>query len=192
MDTFVCSVVVSSSAYPSPHLDTGGLRPRRRALLGCRSTCTSAAPSTPSCTCSSARFFCKVLNDAGYVDFGEPYATLRNQGFILAEDGTKMSKSKGNIVTPDSVVERYAAPTACASTRLFIAPFEQSVAWNDRGVQGCLRFLTRFWGSHWAWPGSPVRRRAAAKPAPADVVVVSSPPTTRAACCAPCIRRSAR
>jgi leucyl-tRNA synthetase len=92
-----------------------------------------------------SRFFCKVLHDAGHVDFAEPYATLRNQGMILAEDGQKMSKSKGNVVTPDSVVERYGADSL-RLYELFIAPFEQDVAWHDRGVQGCLRFLTRFWG----------------------------------------------
>ena len=91
-----------------------------------------------------ARFFCKVLHDAGYVDFGEPYATLRNQGMIQAEDGQKMSKSKGNVVTPDSVVERYGADSLRVY-ELFIAPFEQSVAWSDRGVQGCARFLGRYW-----------------------------------------------
>ena len=91
-----------------------------------------------------ARFFCKVAQDAGYVSFGEPYARLRNQGMIQAEDGQKMSKSKGNVVTPDSVVEQYGAD-ALRLYELFIAPFEQSVAWSDRGVQGCLRFLSRFW-----------------------------------------------
>jgi leucyl-tRNA synthetase len=91
-----------------------------------------------------ARFFCKVAQDAGYVSFGEPYARLRNQGMIQAEDGQKMSKSKGNVVTPDSVVERYGADSLRVY-ELFIAPFEQSVAWSDRGVQGCLRFLSRFW-----------------------------------------------
>jgi leucyl-tRNA synthetase len=78
------------------------------------------------------------------VDFGEPYATLRNQGMILAGDGLKMSKSKGNVITPDSVVEKYGAD-ALRVYELFIAPFDQSVAWSDRGVQGCLRFLSRFW-----------------------------------------------
>jgi leucyl-tRNA synthetase len=91
-----------------------------------------------------ARFFCKVAQDADYVSFGEPYARLRNQGMIQAEDGQKMSKSKGNVVTPDSVVERYGADSLRVY-ELFIAPFEQSVAWSDRGVQGCLRFLSRFW-----------------------------------------------
>jgi leucyl-tRNA synthetase len=91
-----------------------------------------------------ARFFCKVACDAGYVSFGEPYQRLRNQGMIQAGDGQKMSKSKGNVVTPDSVVEKYGAD-ALRVYELFIAPFEQSVAWNDRGVQGCSRFLGRFW-----------------------------------------------
>jgi leucyl-tRNA synthetase len=91
-----------------------------------------------------ARFFCKVLYDAGYVRFTEPYATLRNQGMILAGDGQKMSKSKGNVVTPDSVVERYGADSL-RLYELFVAPFEQAVAWNDRGVQGCSRFLARLW-----------------------------------------------
>ena len=90
-----------------------------------------------------ARFFCKVLFDAGKVGFAEPYATLRNQGMIQAEDGQKMSKSKGNVVTPDSVVEKYGADSL-RLYELFIAPFEQSVAWNDRGVQGCVRFLARY------------------------------------------------
>jgi leucyl-tRNA synthetase len=91
-----------------------------------------------------ARFFAKVLQDAGYIGFGEPYATLRNQGMILAEDGQKMSKSKGNVVTPDSVVERYGADSLRVY-ELFIAPFEQAVEWSDRGVQGCYRFLGRYW-----------------------------------------------
>ena len=91
-----------------------------------------------------ARFFCKVAQDAGHVSFGEPYARLRNQGMIQAEDGQKMSKSKGNVVTPDSVVEKYGAD-ALRVYELFIAPFEQSVAWSDRGVQGTYRFLGRFW-----------------------------------------------
>jgi leucyl-tRNA synthetase len=91
-----------------------------------------------------ARFFCKVLDDAGYVSFGEPYARLRNQGMIQAEDGQKMSKSKGNVITPDSVVERHGADSLRVY-ELFIAPFEQAVAWSENGVQGCHRFLSRYW-----------------------------------------------
>jgi leucyl-tRNA synthetase len=143
MDTFVCSSWYHFR-YPSPHDDTSAFdRDAVRYWLPVDLYVGGAEHAVMHLL--YARFFCKVLNDAGYVDFGEPYATLRNQGFILAEDGQKMSKSKGNVVTPDSVVERYGADSL-RLYELFIAPFEQSVAWNDRGVQGCLRFLTRFWG----------------------------------------------
>jgi len=143
MDTFVCSSWYQFR-YPSPHLDTAAFdRDAVGYWLPVDLYVGGAEHAVMHLLYS--RFFCKVLNDAGYVGFSEPYATLRNQGMILAEDGTKMSKSKGNVVTPDSVVERYGAD-ALRLYELFIAPFEQAVAWNDRGVQGCLRFLTRFWG----------------------------------------------
>ena len=143
MDTFVCSSWYQFR-YPSPHDDTAAFDRDAVAYWLPVDLYVGGAEHAVMHLLYS-RFFCKVLNDAGYVDFSEPYATLRNQGMILAEDGTKMSKSKGNVVTPDSVVERYGAD-ALRLYELFIAPFEQSVAWNDRGVQGCLRFLTRFWG----------------------------------------------
>jgi leucyl-tRNA synthetase len=142
MDTFVCS-----SWYhfrdPSPHADTAAFDRDRVAYWLPVDLYVGGAEHAVMHLLYS-RFFCKVLNDAGYIDFSEPYARLRNQGFILAEDGQKMSKSKGNVVTPDSVIERYGAD-ALRLYELFIAPFEQAVAWNDHGVQGCLRFLTRFW-----------------------------------------------
>jgi leucyl-tRNA synthetase len=142
MDTFVCSSWYQFR-YPSPHLDTAAFDPEAvRYWLPVDLYVGGAEHAVMHLLYS--RFFCKVLNDAGYIDFGEPYARLRNQGFILAEDGQKMSKSKGNVVTPDSVIERYGAD-ALRLYELFIAPFEQAVAWNDHGVQGCLRFLTRFW-----------------------------------------------
>ena len=143
MDTFVCSSWYQFR-YPSPHDDIAAFdRDAVGYWLPVDLYVGGAEHAVMHLLYS--RFFCKVLNDAGYVGFSEPYATLRNQGMILAEDGTKMSKSKGNVVTPDSVVERYGADSL-RLYELFIAPFEQSVAWNDRGVQGCLRFLTRFWG----------------------------------------------
>jgi leucyl-tRNA synthetase len=143
MDTFVCSSWYQFR-YASPHDETA---PFERAAVDhwLPVDMYVGGPEHAVMHLLYSRFFCKVLNDAGHVGFAEPYATLRNQGMILAEDGTKMSKSKGNVVTPDSVVERYGADSL-RLYELFIAPFEQSVAWNDRGVQGCLRFLTRFWG----------------------------------------------
>ncbi|HMK92059.1 MAG TPA: class I tRNA ligase family protein, partial [Thermoleophilia bacterium] len=142
MDTFVCSSWYHFR-FPSPH-DEEAAFDREKVDYWLPVDLYVGGAEHAVMHLLYARFFCKVMQDAGYVDFGEPYATLRNQGMILAEDGQKMSKSKGNVVTPDSVVERYGADSL-RLYELFIAPFEQAVAWNDRGVQGCSRFLTRFW-----------------------------------------------
>ncbi len=142
MDTFACSSWYHFR-YPSPHDETAPFdRDAVEHWLPVDLYVGGAEHAVMHLL--YARFFCKVAHDAGYVSFGEPYSTLRNQGMVLAEGGQKMSKSKGNVVTPDSVVERYGAD-ALRVYELFIAPFEQSVAWSDRGVQGCFRFLGRFW-----------------------------------------------
>ncbi len=142
MDTFVCSSWYHLR-YASPHCETAAFE-RDKVAYWLPVDLYVGGAEHAVMHLLYARFFCKVLRDAGYVDFDEPYATLRNQGMILAEDGQKMSKSKGNVVTPDSVVERYGADSLRVY-ELFIAPFEQSVAWSDRGVQGCARFLGRYW-----------------------------------------------
>jgi len=142
MDTFVCSSWYHFR-YPSPHLDSAAFDPAATKYWLPVDLYVGGAEHAVM-HLLYARFFCKVLADAGEVGFGEPYATLRNQGMILAADGLKMSKSKGNVITPDSVVEKYGAD-ALRVYELFIAPFEQSVPWSDRGVQGCFRFLSRFW-----------------------------------------------
>ncbi len=88
-----------------------------------------------------ARFFTKVFRDLGYLDFDEPFDKLLTQGMVL-KDGTKMSKSKGNTVDPDALIEKYGADTA----RLFIlfaAPPTQELEWNDSAVEGAYRFLKR-------------------------------------------------
>ncbi|NLA27595.1 MAG: leucine--tRNA ligase [Firmicutes bacterium] len=90
-----------------------------------------------------ARFFTKVLYDAGLVGVKEPFSRLLAQGMVY-KDGAKMSKSKGNVVSPDEIIERYGADTA----RLFIlfaAPPEKDLDWSDQGVEGCHRFLRRVW-----------------------------------------------
>ncbi len=89
-----------------------------------------------------ARFFTKVLRDLGYVSMDEPFERLLTQGMVL-KDGAKMSKSKGNTVDPDALIEKYGADTA----RLFIlfaAPPTQELEWNDSAVEGAYRFLKRF------------------------------------------------
>lgn len=88
-----------------------------------------------------SRFFTKVLYDAGLVHVDEPFTSLLTQGMVLM-DGAKMSKSKGNTVSPLEIIERYGADTA----RLFIlfaAPPERDLEWSDSGVEGCYRFLGR-------------------------------------------------
>ncbi|CCO07902.1 leucine--tRNA ligase [Desulforamulus hydrothermalis] len=90
-----------------------------------------------------SRFFTKVFYDLGLVNAEEPFANLLTQGMVL-KDGAKMSKSKGNVVSPEEIIERYGADTA----RLFIlfaAPPERDLEWSDRGVEGCHRFLNRVW-----------------------------------------------
>lgn len=89
-----------------------------------------------------ARFFTKVFRDLGYLEFDEPFDRLLTQGMVL-KDGAKMSKSKGNTVDPDEIIEKYGADTA----RLFIlfaAPPTQELEWNDNGVEGAYRFIKRF------------------------------------------------
>ena len=90
-----------------------------------------------------SRFIVKVLRDLGYVSFAEPFERLFTQGMIT-KDGHKMSKSKGNVVPPDALIARYGADTVRLYT-LFIGPPEKDAEWNDRGVEGAYRFLTRYW-----------------------------------------------
>jgi leucyl-tRNA synthetase len=90
-----------------------------------------------------ARFFTKVLYDAGLVGFTEPFANLFTQGMIY-RDGAKMSKSKGNVVSPDEYVARYGADTLRLFT-LFMGPPDQDKNWTDGGIAGAHRFLERLW-----------------------------------------------
>ncbi|HKV54024.1 MAG TPA: leucine--tRNA ligase [Candidatus Binataceae bacterium] len=92
-----------------------------------------------------ARMWTKVMRDAGLVKFAEPFPVLRNQGMIWAADGQKMSKSKGNVVTPDAMVEKYGAD-ALRLWELFMGPFEDPTNWNEEGVVGTSRYLNRVWG----------------------------------------------
>ena len=91
-----------------------------------------------------ARFWQKVLFDLGYVSKPEPFQRLVNQGIILGEDNQKMSKSRGNIVNPDDVIDRYGAD-AFRCYEMFMGPLEQMKPWSMRGVEGVSRFLARVW-----------------------------------------------
>jgi len=91
-----------------------------------------------------ARFWIKALADAGLVPFREPFMKLINQGQLQGADGARMAKSRGNVITPDSIAESYGAD-ALRIYELFMAPFEQDVAWKIEGISGASRFLHRVW-----------------------------------------------
>jgi len=91
-----------------------------------------------------SRFYTKFLNDIGVVDFDEPFTKLFNQGMINGSDGQKMSKSKGNVVSPDDLVRDYGCD-ALRMYELFVGPPELDADWDDRGIEGVSRFLNKFY-----------------------------------------------
>jgi len=90
-----------------------------------------------------ARFFTKALADLGHLEFQEPFKALFTQGMVT-KDGAKMSKSRGNVVSPAAIIERYGADTARCYI-LFIGPPDQDADWSDEGMEGVHRFLSRLW-----------------------------------------------
>jgi leucyl-tRNA synthetase len=105
------------------------------------------------------RFFTKVLRDLGLVELDEPVARLLNQGMVL-KDGSAMSKSRGNVVEPDTMVQRYGADTTRLFS-LFASPPEKDLEWNEQGVEGCHRFLERVWRLAEPWFQVPAPPEAA-------------------------------
>ena len=91
-----------------------------------------------------SRFYTKFLYDIGAVDFEEPFKKLFNQGMITGKNGIKMSKSKGNVVSPDELVEEYGCD-ALRMYELFVGPPELDAEWDDRGIEGVARYLNRFY-----------------------------------------------
>jgi leucyl-tRNA synthetase len=91
-----------------------------------------------------ARFFVKALSDMGLLNVQEPFRALFTQGMILGPDGNKMSSSKGNVVAPSRIIERFGADAARCYV-LFVGPPDQDAAWSDTGIEGVHRFLSRLW-----------------------------------------------
>lgn len=89
-----------------------------------------------------SRFFTKFLRDEGYLNFDEPFLKMRHQGMILGPDGKKMSKSKGNVINPDEVIEKFGADTLRAY-EMFMGPLESDKPWDVRAVMGIFKFLQR-------------------------------------------------
>lgn len=92
-----------------------------------------------------ARFWTKVMHDEGLIDFDEPFKTLRNQGMILAPDGQKMSKSKGNTIEPGVLIDQGYGADAIRIMELFLGPWNQAANWSVEGMGGAFRFLQRIW-----------------------------------------------
>lgn len=90
-----------------------------------------------------SRFFTRVIRDLGIIGYSEPFKNLLTQGMVI-KDGSKMSKSKGNVVDPDYLIERYGSDTSRLFS-LFAAPPERDLEWSDKGVDGAYRFLNRIW-----------------------------------------------
>jgi leucyl-tRNA synthetase len=97
-----------------------------------------------------SRFFTRILRDVGLVTFDEPFKRLLTQGMVL-KDGAVMSKSKGNVIDPDVMLEKYGAD-ALRLYVMFVAPPEKEIEWSDEGIEGSFRFLVRVWRlvDHWA------------------------------------------
>ncbi|OGI23701.1 MAG: hypothetical protein A3E91_00215 [Candidatus Moranbacteria bacterium RIFCSPHIGHO2_12_FULL_40_10] len=91
-----------------------------------------------------SRFFAKALKDFGYLDFDEPFSALRHQGTILGNDSQKMSKSKGNIIDPDKIVENFGSD-AVKMYLCFMGEYSQGGPWNPSGIMGVVRFIERIW-----------------------------------------------
>jgi leucyl-tRNA synthetase len=91
-----------------------------------------------------ARFITKVLHDLGHIEFDEPFTKLVHQGQILGSDGLRMSKSRGNTVSPDDYLGRYGSDTLRLYC-FFLGPYTEGGSWNDRGIAGTWRFINRLW-----------------------------------------------
>ena len=91
-----------------------------------------------------SRFWHHVLYDLGLVSTKEPFKKLYNQGMILGDDGTKMSKSRGNVINPEEIMDEYGADSM-RLYEMFMGPLNKSKPWSTKGLQGCYRFINKLW-----------------------------------------------
>jgi len=150
MDTFLCSSWYQY-AYLSPYYDEG--QPLHRDAcpwdpeVGCYwlpVDMYTGGPEHAVMHLLYTRFFTKVMRDLGLLSFDEPMLALRNQGIILGLDGARMSKSRGNVILPDDLIERYGADTVRAYL-MFGWRWELGGPWDPQGIEGIPRFLDRVW-----------------------------------------------
>ena len=142
LDTFVCSSWYFLR-FPTPHLATAAFDAKEvEKWLPVDMYVGGAEHAVLHLL--YARFFTKVLFDAGLVSFQEPFQTLRNPGTILGPDHNKMSKSKGNVINPDDVINQFGADTLRVF-ELFLGPFEAEKPWNTASIIGIRRFLEKVW-----------------------------------------------
>jgi leucyl-tRNA synthetase len=142
MDTFMCSSWYHLR-YLSPHYADGPFDPAEYRYWMPVDTYTGGIEHA-TMHLIYTRFFHKACRDIGIVQGDEPMVQLRNQGIILGEDSEKMSKSRGNVVAPDDLVDRYGADTVRAFL-MFFARWELGGPWNSRGIEGASRWLRRVW-----------------------------------------------
>ncbi len=151
MDTFMCSSWYHLR-YLSPHYDQGPYDPREYAYWMPVDT-YSGGIEHATMHLIYTRFFHKACRDLGITSGPEPMLELHNQGIILGEDSEKMSKSRGNVVAPDGLVETYGVDTVRAYL-MFFARWEQGGPWSSSGIEGTARWLRRLWVLVTAPPGA--------------------------------------
>ncbi|MDX1688164.1 MAG: leucine--tRNA ligase [Candidatus Promineifilaceae bacterium] len=142
MDTFMCSSWYQYR-YLSPDYDEGPFDPEECDYWMPVDQYTGGIEHA-TMHLIYTRFFTKAMRDMGLVDFDEPMLSLYNQGMVLGEDGEKMSKSRGNVVAPDDLVEQFGADTV-RTYLMFFAKWDQGGPWNYAGIKGPQRFLNDVW-----------------------------------------------
>jgi len=142
MDTFMCSSWYHLR-YLSPHYEDGPFDPEEYEYWMPVDSYTGGIEHA-TMHLIYTRFFHKACHEMGILEGTEPMIQLRNQGIVLGEDSEKMSKSRGNVVSPDDLVQRYGADTV-RSYMMFFARWEQGGPWNSRGIEGTWRWLKKLW-----------------------------------------------